>query len=268
MPKQLTAGQDGTINVTLVDDNDTAVQATAVSWSLNDAQGNPLGSGTVDGFVAGASSATVALTAALLTLTAPVVGAPVPASDAREIVLACTTAPGVVEVREAFLIVSSAPLQCAVNSFQTFPEAVLLRTEFANLAGWDEATKQMQIAAMQEAYRRLLRVSVELHAYPDTYKRIAWWGRRVPLSRINEDEFRALPHSFQHAMKRAQLAEANVLLGGDPAGDKREMGIISESIGEAKMFFQSRPYLNLPISRQAYEEIKSFIRIVVQVARA
>lgn len=268
MPKQLTAGQAGSINVTLVDDNGTAVQATAVSWTLYDAQGNPLGTGTVDGFQAQDASATVALTADQLTITAPVPGAPVPASDAREIVLSCTTATDTIEVREAFLIVSSAPLQVAVNSFQTFPEAVLIRSEFANLTGWDNATKQMQVAAMQEAYRRLLRVSVELHAYPDTYQRIAWWGRRVPLSRINEDEFRSLPHSFQHAMKRGQLAEANVLLGGDPAGDKREQGIISESMGEAKMFFNSRPYLNLPISRQAYEEIKSFIRIVVQVARA
>jgi hypothetical protein len=268
MPKQLTAGLAGSITVTLVDDNGTAVQATAVSWTLYDAQGNPLGNGTVDTFVPNDQNATVALTADQLTIQPPVVGAPVPASDAREIVLECTTASDVVEVREAFLIVSSAPLQVSLNSFQTYPEAVLLRTEFANLAGWDEATKQMQIAAMQEAYRRLLRVSVELHAYPDTYQRIAWWGRRVPLSRISADEFRALPQSFQRAMKRAQLAEANVLLGGDPASDKREMGIISESIGESKMFFNSKPYLNLPISRQAYEEIKSFIRIVVQVARA
>jgi hypothetical protein len=268
MPKQLTAGQAGSITVTLVDDNDTAVQATAVSWTLYDAQGNDLATGTADGFAANDASATVALTADQLTITAPVPGAPVPASDAREIVLSCTTTDGAVEVREAFLIVSSAPLQVSVNSFQTYTESVLLRTEFANLVGWDNATKQMQIAAMQEAYRRLLRVSVELHAYPDTYRRIAWWGRRVPLSRINEDEFRNLPESFQRAMKRAQLAEANVLLGGDPADDKRAAGIISESIGDAKMFFSSRPYLNLPISRQAYEEIKSFIRIVVQVARA
>jgi hypothetical protein len=155
-----------------------------------------------------------------------------------------------------------------VNSFQTYAEAVLTASQFAGLVGWENSSKNMQIAAMQEAWRRLLRVSVELHAFPDTYQRIAWWGRRVPLARISEDEFRSLPHSFVNAIRRAQLAEANVLLGGDPADDKRQAGIVSESIGESKMFFQSRPYLNLPISRQAYEEIKSFIRIVVQVARA
>jgi hypothetical protein len=260
MTQQLTAGKAGNINITLVDDNGAAVQASAVSWTLYDEAGNELFTGTVAGFVANAAVATVALTDVQTTITTP--------TAAREIILSCTTTAGEVEVREAFLIVSSAPLQVAVNSFQTATETVLTRSEFAKLDGWDRATKQMQRAAMIEAYRRILRVQLQLHAVPDTYNRVAWFERKVPLSRLSADEFNSLPEGFKRAVKRAQLVEANILLGGDKVGDKIKAGIVSETIGESSMFFNSKPYLNLPISKQAYEELKSYVRLVVEVARA
>lgn len=260
MTKQLTAGKAGRITVTLVDDNGAAVQASAVSWTLYDEAGAELFAGTADAFIANDAAATVALTGDQTTISAP--------SVAREIVLSCTTIAGEVEVREAFLIVSGAPLTVAVNSFQTLTEATLTRTGFAKLDGWDRATKAGRSAAMIEAYRRILRVSLQLRQVPDTYNRIAWYGRRVPLSRLSADDFNALPDNFKTAIKRAQIVEADVLLGGDKIGDKRRDGIVSETIGEASMFLNSKPYLNLPISRQAYEELKSFIRIVVQLGRA
>jgi hypothetical protein len=260
MPKQLTAGKAGTITVTLVDDNGAAVQASAVSWKLFDEVGNELFAGTVDSFNANDPTARVDLTAEQTTTTEPMV--------ARELIVECTTATDTVEVREAFLIVSAVPLTVAENTFQTLTESLLTRAEFASLPGWDRATRDQQIAAMIQAYRHIVRVPLTLQALPDTYNRINWWGRKVPLARLDAAEFNELPLAFRRAVKRAQLAEANVLLGGDRVGDKIRAGIVSETTGESSMFFNSKPYLNLPISKQAYEELKSFVRLVVQVARA
>lgn len=259
MTQQLTAGKPATINIVLVDDNGTAVDASAVSWKLYDETGNELFAGTVDGFTASDAAAAVTLTAEQTSIDTPMA--------AREIVLECVTTAGAVEVREAVLFVSSAPLTVMVNSFQTATEAVLTRAEIARLDAYDNAPKAQQRAAMIEAHRRLLRVAYQL---PQSYSmdNINWGSRRVPLTRINEETFRKLPEGFRRAMKRAQLVEANALLEINSVDQKRKEGIVSETIGEASMFLNSKPYLNLPISRSAYEEVKTFVVLIVEIARA
>lgn len=259
MTQQLTAGKPATINIILVDDNGTAVDASAVSWTLYDETGAQLDAGTVPGFVTSSPAAAIALTADQTTIDSPMA--------AREIVLECETTAGAVEVREAFLIVSSAPLTVMVNSFQTATEAVLTRAEIAQLPAYDVASKAQQRAAMIEAHRRLLRVAYQL---PQSYSmdNINWGSRRVPLTRINAETFRKLPEGFQRTMRRAQLIEANSLLQINSVEQKRRDGIVSETIGEASMFLNSKPYLNLPISRAAYEEVKNFVVLIVELSRA
>lgn len=93
------------------------------------------------------------------------------------------------------------------------------------------------------------------------------YARRIRIRNLNETQFNALPSKFTRAIKRAQLIEANIILGGDVVGKKRQDGIISETIGESSAFFNSKPYLNLPISRQSYEELRTYILFKVGTLR-
>lgn len=258
MTRQFTAGKPAKISIALVDDTDTAIDASAVTWTLYDERGTQLDSGTVAGFSAGDPAAVVQLTADQTATVDPIA--------AREIVLQCATTDDEVEVRESFLLVASTPLKVCVNSFQTPTEAALTRAEIARLDEYDVAEKLQRQAAMIEAYRRILRVSVQIPQAFDI-DNIAWGSRRVPLSRLTENDFRKLPQGFQRAIRRAQLVEANSLLEVNTVEQKRREGVVSEKIGEAGMFLSSKPYLNLPISRATYEELKLFIVLVVEVQR-
>jgi hypothetical protein len=259
MTRQFTAGKPAKISIVLVDDMDTAVDASAVTWTLYDDRGNQLYTGASSGFTASDAAAVVELTAEQTTIDDPLA--------AREIVLECETASGAVEVREAVLFVSSAPLAVAVNSFQTATEAVATRAEIARLDGYDAAAKAQRTAAMIEAHRRILRVALQIPQAFDI-NNIAWGSRRVPLARLTEADFRKLPEDFQRAVRRAQVIEANQLLEINTVAQKRREGVVSETIGEASMFLNSKPYLNLPISRETYEELKQFVVLVVEIARA
>ena len=46
-------------------------------------------------------------------------------------------------------------------------------------------------------------------------------------------DFHGWPALFQNVLKRAQLREANYLLGGDPVALLRESGITSTAVGES-----------------------------------
>ena len=175
------------------------------------------------------------------------------------------------EYRDYFLIVNNTPLEVMSNSCMTYAEALAVRTEFGELAGWDAADADTRAAAMRQAFAHLSRIRYKVpgvsrfnHVHTDElYTKSYFHLQRATITDWNESN-----KDFRRCMKRAQMQEANNLLGGDPIGKKRAEGIISETIGESSMFFRSTPYLNLPISRQAYDEVKGYITLRVDIARA
>jgi hypothetical protein len=267
-----TADQPSKFTVSAVDDAGNAIEGTAASWELFDERGNSITAGAAD-YVAGASTVEFSLEAADLTLAVGEI------SSGRELVVSITTADGEVEIRDYFLVTARNPIAVMANSFTTYPEALRIRSEFAALDGWDAAPRERQQAALIEAYRRLCRMAFKVpgatlesadmdRANYGTGTDSGWfWGSRVRVSTLDQAQFDALPETFRRAVKRAQLAEANILLGGDPVGKKRQDGIVSETTGESSMFFVSRPHLNLPISKQAYEEVKRFVSLRVGISR-
>lgn len=266
-----TADQPSRFTVQAADDLGNPIVATTAGWELFDERGTSITSGTVAGYAGGAVTFDVA--AEHLTL------ADGETSSGRELVVTLDTAEGDIEIRDYFIVVSRNPLAIAQNSFVTYPEALRFRAEFGSLNGWDANARDRHMSALAEAYRRLCRMSFKVpganmdgtnvnKANYGTGTDSGWaWGSRVRVSTLDQAGFEALPPKFQHAIKRAQLAEADVILGGDPIGDRRKAGMISETIGESSGFFQSRPYLNLPISRQAYEEVKRYVYLSIGVLR-
>jgi hypothetical protein len=270
-----TANQPSKFVITNADEAGNKIEGVSASWELFDERGIPIDAGVVADFDPTADAVSFEVDAVSLTLPA---GAN---SAGREIVVIFTLADGEeVELRDYFLVVSSQPLSLMANSFVTYPEALALRQEFANLAGWDVNDRPRQAAALAEAYRRLCRMSFTCPGVRSNQSSVGYaafgtgtdepffGGRRVRVSALTLEQFDALPETFRRALKRAQLAEANALLGGNPIADKRKAGMISETVGESSAFFQSKPYLNLPISQEAYEEVKRFVFLKIRIQRS
>jgi hypothetical protein len=269
-----TASQPSRFTIPAVDEAGNPIDAVSASWELFDERGVSIDAGVVADFEPSIPEVSFEIEAASMNLADGEI------SSGREIVVSLTQADGdEIELRDYFVLVARNPLAVAQNSFVTFPEALRVRGEFGSLDGWDGAPRERQQAALVEAYRRLCRMSFKVpganldgsnvnRANYGTGTDEGWaWGSRVRVSTLSQAQFDALPATFRHAVKRAQLAEANVLLGGDPVGAKRQAGIVSETTGESSMFFQSRPHLNLPISRQAYEEVKRYVSLRIGLLR-
>ena len=84
---------------------------------------------------------------------------------------------------------------------------------------------------------------------------------------LKEADFKKWPKDFQNALRRAQLYEADQILKGDPVGDKRRAGVVSETIGEAKMFFNARPPLRLALCVQAMETLSPYLHSSRRIGR-
>jgi hypothetical protein len=276
MQGSCTSGRAATFAIPALDDAGQAIAATAAEWALYDDRGLPIAAGPVSSFVAGADAAAFRIEAEHLTLAADI------PSAGREIVVSFETADGPVEARDFFVLVASRPLVVMVNSFMSYAEALSVRSSFGpTLDGWDVTSSlTMRQGALAEAFERIARMIFAIsHLDPMTHaSSYAAYGtgadepfdttRRLRLRSLTVEQFDALPDQFRRAVKRAQLMEANVLLGGDAVGKKRQDGVISETIGESSIFFSSKPYLNLPVSRQAFEELKRYVVLQFGVLRA
>lgn len=244
-------------------------------WDLFDEDGEKLTSGTVADFDAQSSKIVVSLSSTDTALADGLFNA------GREIVVTVTDATGdEVEVRDYFVVVAPHPLTFPGNTFLSYPAALALRGTFGpTLAGWDRTLDHSaRQAALIHAHANLSRVRYNVGLpVGGSEKDYAAYGEgtdfffdaleRVSLFGITAERFNALPAHFTRAITRAQLVEADVLLGGDLVGQKRKDGIISETIGESSTFFSSKPYLTLPFSRQAYELLKPYVRIRVSISR-
>ena len=250
------------------------VESTAAFMKMFDDVGVSLASGLVDVTNAG-DDVTFTISAAALTLN------PLVTSAGRELVVdLATTGLGSVELRDFFLITANNPVVKRTNSVMSYPEALSLRQSFGSvMSGWDEAENHdARMAALIHAHLNLSRITYAVYmAGSGEPSNFAGYGvgsdnifsgrNRVSLVGITQEKFDALPSAFMLALKRAQMVEANVILGGDAITSKRLSGIISESIGESSMFLQSRPALKLPISQQAFDILKPYISINISIGR-
>lgn len=275
MQANRTAGRTSSFTVPAVDDAGSKIEATAAAWALFDERGREINHGTAGSFTAGDDAVEFSIGAADLELPARAT------SEGREIVVFLETAGGEIELRDYFLLVAAQPLSLMVNSFVTYPEVLAIRAGFGpTLDGWDATIdRDTRSSALADAYERLLRMSFKVpfldpQVHASSYAAYGTgtdlpfdYARRIRLRGLMIEQFDQLAPAFTKAVKRAQLIEANVILGGDIVGKKRRDGIISETIGESSAFFSAKPYLNLPISRQAYEELSRYIVFNIGVKR-
>lgn len=137
------------------------------------------------------------------------------------------------------------------DSFMTYPDSVLTRVRMAEEQEYfDALTDELKAVALEEAFSRIskLKFKVGEVIIPNTKD-------------LTLTAFQALDADFLLALKKAQIAEANMIVENSPIRDKIRAGIISETIGESSMFFsRSMPSGKFHgLSDDAYEYIKAYI---------
>lgn len=169
-----------------------------------------------------------------------------------------------------YVIEKVSKLILMTNSFQTFEEALLTRFNLPVLDGWDMGEEAAQVGALATAFDRMCRLSYRYMLNQNA----VMYNSRDPYWIVNgirfltPNDFAGWPSDFKQALRNAQLFEADQILKGDPVGDKRRSGVISETIGEAKMFFNAKPPLRLALCEQAMEALTGHIHANRRVGRA
>lgn len=231
------------------------------------------------GFVPGAVSAVIDIPALQNTL------APGVARELRSVEMYCVVATNTITLNAAYAIELADPLQVGVNSFQSYAQAQFTSLSIPNLPGWNAAQESERIAALIDARSHIVQLNfsqlnsnvnwgqgslnfVSEGTYPTNYAvSNGMFVFNGNLSLLSVEQFGRLPGKFVEALKLAQMAEADDILGGDPIEAKRREGILLETIGESKMMFRTGRPLRLPVSRRALAYLSYFVTFSKRVGR-
>jgi hypothetical protein len=150
----------------------------------------------------------------------------------------------------------------------------MIAREIPNIPGWEGAADRDRLTALLDAYDRLTRIGFRIprRFLGDWQSRIEWTSEEfIPPLRWSEmtlQRFNDYHPRFKTALRKAQVCEADVILGGDVIADRRRAGLLSESIGESSMMFRSGKPLNLGISHRSLEYLSGFVDIRITMGRA
>lgn len=255
-----------TLTVAFADVGIGSLSVTGGFWSLLDENDVKLGDG---GIVAtqGATSASIEIPGSLNAISGQRGG--------RRLAITLNTAKGPFQSEQFYTIAKASVLAIGQNSFMTFTQALVLRDSFGlALAGWDSAAPRDQKAALETAWTKIGRMAFKVTPKDPTvyagFEDEDGYGYSYLIADVrlmSAGEFASLDQRFVEALRRAQLLEADNMLSGDQIEQRRIDGILSETIGESSMMFNSRPALQRPLSREAYRELAAFVYRSVAIAR-
>lgn len=187
--------------------------------------------------------------------------------EVRKIELKITFVSARVLVLSAIYIIQKAIyLELMVNSYQSYEEAILRAFDMMNVSDFNNASDQFRQIAMVDAYHRIGKLSFGLNPYDewDRYNIEIYFRKEgAIINRLNEwpkERFLNLPEKFRTSICRAQIAEANYLLGGSPIEKRRKDGLMSETVGESSNMFRPTKPLIMSVSRPALEQLGGYVR--------
>lgn len=180
--------------------------------------------------------------------------------ESRELLAKVVDTSGVEHTLRAYYIVANTNrLVSMVNSLVTYPQALRLSMDFADLRGWQLASQEQREAALVQAFGNLTLLKLSPDYFPSEF---------ISLIDMADADFQQVDAKIRDAFQRAQLVEANVLLGGDGTDLHRKSGIMSQSVGESTTFFRTIKPVDLPISKQALKLVSRYLDMSIKLARA
>ena len=284
------AGTAVVLTVDLQDRNGNAIEGSSVEYRIVDQDGNEiLARGPLDSF--GSGSEAVVEIPASLNAVATIDPATITANqidtyfvrESRTVELyVLDDAGNTALITASYALEPSETLITGLNSFQSFPQAQLTAFDLPGLDGWSAANEKDKIAALIEARLHICQLRFNIinsnvnwgqdnmnyvpeGAYPTPYAGMFMFNGNLAL--ITPSNFINLPARFKTALRRAQVAEADSILGGDPVDVRRKEGLILESIGEVKQMFRGGKPLELPVSKRALRYVSPFISFSQRIGR-
>jgi len=140
-----------------------------------------------------------------------------------------------------------------VNSYQTLSQAKLTAMDMPHLDIWNTADDRMIVSAMTEAHFRLGQFA---------YRMEDDRGLDIVVENIRSltiNDLLLLPSAFLIALRKAQISEADIVMGGGSVHRKREDGLMSDTVGESKIMFRPGKPVVLPVDRRTLSYLSGYI---------
>lgn len=264
-----TAGSDVALDVTVPTLSD-GVTITAIDYSLYDTEGNavltdvnvPVGTisnGSVTITIgAGSNALSVGETSAVRTVE-------VEFTDSDTVVHKGTA---------KYIIDTGSLITKLVNSFGTLNELILTLQNMPHITELSAVSEDDFSRFAVEAWRRLARLNFRYKIIDSNVDELSYLISRRDgfmyiddIKEISQSEYDSFPQEFKTALMRAQVTEIVHVIEGNETEERRDLGIISETIGESKQFFNARPPLKFPVSRKSLKELEGFFYYKNTIAR-
>ena len=255
-------GQAANIVVQLVDGNGDFIPADSVSYRvINENEEELVAKTALDTFGVGDESVTVPVNSTVNTLPVGVLRA------LRVVELYVVSSAGTIKIEQGYFIESEEALVEGTNSFMGYNKALYISYEIPNLPAWNEASRKDRIAALIAARRNIAKL--RFRYVFDAYQNIVDNTVGVAdLSLATLSQWQSMPLEFREAIQRAQLIEADYLLGGDEIGEYRRAGLMSITTGEAKQFFRPAKAIEGAVCRRAMKELTKWVLTHTRISRS
>ena len=272
------AGNDITVIVPLKDADGNDITAQAVSWRLSD-DSAPLTSWTdLATYTPESPEAEITVVAANNTLAAGATGA------LRVLELQVTEAVtnNIFDISVSYVIQDGSLLVVGVNTFQTLPAADFAALQIPNIDSYNAATPEQKTAALVEARLHILQLNFaplntnkywgqdSLNWIPEGQYNVqstSAWILNGDLYYLTPDQFLKLPQRMLDALRRAQIVEADAILGGNALEDKRRAGVTLDAVGQSKLMFRAGVPIKMPVCSRALSYLSIFITTQKKIGR-
>lgn len=146
------------------------------------------------------------------------------------------------------------------NSYQSLAEAEKRAMEMAPmLNAWVTANDDEQVGALIEAHDRIGRLAFYIQ-FPDAQDRLINYSDFISdLNYQTYEGFSGLPQEFRESIYRAQVMEADDILGGDPSGELRDEGLQSKTTGESSQMFRGGKAARKSVGRRAMKILARWV---------
>lgn len=255
------ADADVSINVPFVDDLGASLTPVSGTYRVMDESESDI-----------VASAAISVAGSSVDITIPAVSNAVASGTTRgirtvEVTLVMASSTHV--IRESYIIQALSVLAVMTNSYQTIAQAELRALELPRLGAWHDKTENERINAMIDAFHHIGKMRFSVKSSVDSQSLLEP-GNITNISKLNSydlADFLLLDAAFLEALRRAQVVEADNILGGDIVGEQRRVGLMSQTIGESSHFFRPTKPVQLPVSVEALRYLQGYVDHNVRITR-
>lgn len=158
-----------------------------------------------------------------------------------------------------YIIEASNMLEVGLNSFAQYGTLMIEAQNSLELTALHGASEREQVGALINAYYNIANLSVNNLSDDDEV---------TSTMDLTASDIAGLDTAAMKALIRAQIIEANSVLGGNPVEDRRRMGLISDSAGESAHFFRTTKPLELPVSKATALALRGYLTWSKRLGRA